>query len=133
MKNKCMKTSDDITIKIPKELFEEAGIPTDGGFEFYCSGGEIIIAEQIVDEFICDEDCDNCPCHDECEPSYDRQEQIYDFISALSLEEQELVQVQLALKQIASKADDYDPFDSFSVDDLKRLIIRLTLKVIKIL
>ena len=100
MKNQVMKPADNIIMAVPKELFEEAGIPTDGGFELYCGDGEIIITEQIADNDDCDENCENCPCYDECEAECERQEEIHDFILSLNPEEIEIVKLQLALKQI---------------------------------
>ena len=128
MQNQSTKTSDDITLEIPSELFEEAGIPADGGLQFYCDNGKIIISELIDDEFVCDENCDNCPCQEKCEAEGKRQSEIHDFISSLTLEEQELVQVQIALKQSNLIDDDYDVFDRLSMDELKCLINHLTLK-----
>lgn len=124
-----MKTSDDITLEIPNELFEEAGIPTDGGLQFYCDNGKIVITELIDDEYVCNEDCDNCPCQEKCETDCERQDEIHDFISSLSPVEQELAQVQIALKQSNSIDDDYDIFDKLSMDELKCFITQLTLKL----
>jgi hypothetical protein len=128
MENKSKKTSNDITLEIPSELFEESGIPTDGGFQFYCDNGKIVITELIDDEFICDENCDNCPCQDKCDADCKRQQEIHSFVSSLSPEEQEFVQVQIALKQSKSIDDAHDIFDKLSTNDLKCLIVQLILK-----
>jgi hypothetical protein len=63
-----------------------------------------------------------------CEGVRGRQDEIIDFIASLSIEEQELVQVQLALKQSDSIDDDFDPSDKLSAEELKDLITHLTLR-----
>lgn len=126
MENKSIEISDDIKVEIPKYLFDEAGIPIDCVFEIYCVDGKIIITEQIGDDFICDKDCDSCPRYEKCEGDYDRQDEIHDFIKTLSPKEQELVQVQLDLKQINTKDDINDKSDND--DNLKSFTIQIALK-----
>jgi len=128
MKNEPIKISNDIKVEIPQELFEEAQIPIDCVLEIYCVDGKIIISQQIDDDFICDEDCKNCPCYKKCEGNYDRQVEIHDFISTLSSEEQKLVQKQLDLNYITSTADEDNILAILSLDDIKRFTIQLTLK-----
>jgi predicted molibdopterin-dependent oxidoreductase YjgC len=54
--------AENLSIEIPRALFEEAGIPADGELEIYSRDGKIVIRVQITDEYICDEDCEYCPC-----------------------------------------------------------------------
>ena len=118
----------DITIEIPKELFLEAGITMEGIYEIYCDDGKIIITEKIVDDFVCDEDCDNCDFCEECQAGYERENEINEFILSLSPEEQEMVQLQLAFKQIKNEDEDYDQFDKLSAEDIRKLIVKLNVK-----
>jgi len=128
MKNESIEISDDIKVEIPQELFEEARIPIDCVLEMYCVDGKIIIAQQIDDDFICDENCENCPCFKKCEWNYDRKVEIHDFISNLSSEEQELVQKQLDLTYVTSATDEDNILAILSLDDIKCFTIQLFLK-----
>lgn len=66
MQNQTM--NGHILLPVPVELMEEAGIKPYSLIQFYVTEGKLV-AEVIKDteNFVCDSECTNCPCEEECE------------------------------------------------------------------
>lgn len=73
MQNEKIKDKETVMIPVPAKLLLEAGIYEDDPMQMYADGRKIII-QNIDDEkdFVCDNDCENCPiadtdCDGDCE------------------------------------------------------------------
>ena len=73
MQNEKIKDKETVMIPVPAKLLLEAGIYEDDPMQMYADGRKIII--QNIDDiknFVCDNDCENCPiadtdCDGDCE------------------------------------------------------------------
>ena len=73
MQNEKIKDKETVMIPVPTKLLLEAGIYEDDPMQMYADGRKIII--QNIDDakdFVCDNDCENCPiadidCDGDCE------------------------------------------------------------------
>lgn len=65
MQNQTM--SEYILLPVPAALIKEAGIKPYSLIQFYATEGRLV-AEVMEDtrNFVCDRDCLNCPCEEEC-------------------------------------------------------------------
>ena len=65
-----VKRNEFVLLSVPTELADEVGIYGGEVLEMSAEHGRLII-EPLVDDddFICDDDCENCPLADECEES----------------------------------------------------------------
>lgn len=70
MQNKSLKFK---SVLIPTEMLDEAGITENAIVEMMVIDGNIIIrGTKDTDDYVCDDDCENCPftymeCDDNCE------------------------------------------------------------------
>ena len=69
MQNKKIKP-EIIMLPVPAELFLEAGMFEGDPMQMYADGHKIVI-ENIDDpkDIVCDGDCEDCPCSDNCDES----------------------------------------------------------------
>lgn len=61
-----------LMIAVPTWLFSEAGISATDPLVLYADKGNIVIANEETDDYICGGDCENCPvssmdCSGDCE------------------------------------------------------------------
>lgn len=142
MNNEHMKAKE-VTIKFPFEVFEESGIPADGGFEIYCREGEIVIKELIEDELLCAEDCENCTsikdikCNNDCEncPCYDKKNITENekkhgrtVTISITLKDSDNLEFKALLERINTTRTN-DIYNHMSQDELVRLVFCLSLKL----
>lgn len=54
-----------LLLSVPLELLEEAGISQDSIVQMRAGKGQIVVDAVRPDPlYVCDGDCDNCPCYD---------------------------------------------------------------------
>lgn len=67
MQNK--KVTQSILISVSVDDLLEAGIDMTKIIETCVCGGQIIIRNAETNNYICDGDCENCPCYELCDNS----------------------------------------------------------------
>lgn len=79
MQDKGFLTSEYVLFSVPIEMLKEAGIGEESVIQISAGNGKIIInTANDTENFVCDNDCENCPmseidCDENCEscPCYD--------------------------------------------------------------
>lgn len=65
-----VNTNEFALISVPVELLEEAGICEGDVMQMFVEDGRLVIEPLYDDDdFLCDDDCANCPLADECDES----------------------------------------------------------------
>lgn len=63
-----MKSESFILVSVPLEMFLEAGISTENVIQMSAHSGKIIIdTPDTTADYVCDRDCENCPCEANCD------------------------------------------------------------------
>lgn len=66
------KVTDYLLLSIPLDMLEEAGIREESVIQMSAAGGKILIkavSHEDAENFVCDGDCESCPCSEYCEES----------------------------------------------------------------
>lgn len=68
MQNTEMTTGEYILFSVPVDMLEEAGIGEESVVQMSAGNGKIIInTVKNTEDFICDGDCEACPCYESCD------------------------------------------------------------------
>ena len=66
------KVNEYLLLSIPLDMLEEAGISEESVIQMSAAGGKILIeavSHDDAEDFVCDGDCESCPCSEYCEES----------------------------------------------------------------
>lgn len=61
-----------LNLSIPPDMLEEAGIDEESVIQMSVADGKILIEavdRDDTEDYVCDMDCENCPCAEDCEES----------------------------------------------------------------
>lgn len=60
-----------VLLSVPLEMLEEAGIEEESILQISTRKGKIILdTVRDATDYVCDGDCEGCPCRDECGEEY---------------------------------------------------------------
>ena len=66
------KVTDYLLLSIPLDMLEEAGISEESVIQMSAVSGKILIkavSRDDAEDFVCDGDCESCPCSEYCAES----------------------------------------------------------------